>query len=218
MSIVAPSQRRLVWPVAIALTCSMLVALLLYLPTRTPTVEGPDSVAAPGVRQADWEVRVFPAGVAGGGKLTKATKDRVAAQRERVSTVIKDVYDALFLNPDRLKGVLARGFTRAAAAGAARAKIGLPAGAGEVHIKRRVARVGIHVRGVDRAAARVAVFGTAEVKGRPIRFEHVASLWLERSDGAWKVIGFDVVQGPQKARSPKKGDAATRSSMRGGKK
>ena len=55
MSIVAPSQRRLVWPVAIALTCSMVVALLLYLPSRTPTIGPSDtagSIAAPG--DLDW--------------------------------------------------------------------------------------------------------------------------------------------------------------------
>ena len=198
MSIVAPSQRRLVWPVAIALTCSMVVALLLYLPTRTtPTSDPVGSVAAPGVAQADWELKVFPAGVAGSKGLTKKVKARIAAQRTPLNALVTEVYDALFLEPGRAEAVIRDRFSRDAGR-ALGSKIGLPKGADDVQIKRRIARVGIHVQGATRAAARVTVTGLATVKNRKVRFEHSASLWLERSHRAWKVIGYDVIQGPKR--------------------
>ena len=201
MSFVAPSQRRLVWPVAIALTCSMLVALLLYLPSRTSTIgssDTPGSIAAPGVAQAAWEMKTFPAGGAGVRRLSKATKARLAAQREPLTALVTSVYDALFLEPARLNSVLRDHFTAAAARQALRAKLGLPASATKVEIKRRSARIGIHMQGASRAAASVLVAGHATVKARKIRFRHDATLWLERSHRTWKVIAFDVTQGPSR--------------------
>jgi hypothetical protein len=199
MSFVAPSQRRLVWPVAIALAATMLVALSLYLPTRTPSVDTSDPIAAPGVAQADWEVKVFPAGVAGTGKLTKSMKARIAAQREPLNALLREVYDSTFLAPSEMKAAIGRHFSKAAAAQALGSKIGLPRGAREVQIEQRSARVGIHVQGASRAAAHVKITGRATVDGRALRFEHDASLWLERAKTDWQVIGFDVVQGPKKA-------------------
>ena len=198
MSIVAPSQKRLVWPVAIALSCSMVVALLLYLPTRATidTSGGPATIAAPGVVQAAWDVKAFPAGGAGVDRLTKTDKKHIAAQREPLAALITHLYDALFLQPDRLEGVLRTSFTAPAAKRAASAKLGLPARASEVRTKRRVARVGIHMQGATRAAARVVVAGRAVVQGRAAKFKHEATLWLERNRKTWKVIAFDVIQGP----------------------
>ena len=199
MSIVAPSQKRLVWPVAIALTCSMVVALLLYLPSRAPTVapsDASDSIAAPGVVQVDWDMKTFPAGGAGVRAMSKASKARLTAQREPLVALITQVYDALFLEPARLDEVLRSGFTRPAAKQALAAELGMPRSATEVRIKRRVARVGIHMQGANRAAARVVVAGVATVKGRRAKFHHAATLWMERARKTWKVIAFDVTQGP----------------------
>ena len=199
MSIVAPSQRRLVWPVAIALTCSMAVALVLYLPSRTPTVDPSDTagtIAAPGVVQAAWDMKTFPAGGAGVRRMSKASKARLAAQREPITALITDVYDTLFLEPARASEVLRNGFTRPAAKQALAARFGMPRTATEVKIKRRVAQVGIHMQGANRAAARVVVAGRATIKGRRATFHHAATLWMERVRKTWKVIAFDVTQGP----------------------
>lgn len=199
MSFVAPSQRRLVWPVAIALSCSMVVALLLYLPSRTThlsTSETPGSIAAPGVTQPAWEMKTFPAGGAGVARLSKASKARIAAQRKPLAALITEVYDALFLEPAALRSVLRAHFIAPAARQALDHKLGLPAAASDVRIKRRVARVGIHMQGASRAAARIVVTGRAAIKGRRARFHHEATLWLERTRKTWKVMAFDVTQGP----------------------
>lgn len=203
MSIVAPSQRRLVWPVAIALTCSMVVALLLYLPTRTGSIGSSQSgtagsIAAPGVKQADWSLQTFPAGGAGVGKLTKADKARLGAQRAPLAALVTEVYDALFLEPAQVNRVLRARFAAPAARQALDSKLGMPSSATEVKIKRRDARVGIHMQGASRAAARVVVAGHALVKGRRVKFHHKAILWLERTRKTWKVIAFDVAQGPRR--------------------
>ena len=198
MSIVAPNQRRLVWPIAIALCLVMLIALLIYLPTRSPDIGVPGTIAAPGVTQADWDVNAFPAGGDGVGALSKKQTERYEAQREPLASLIRDVYDALFLSPAGAKRVLQHRFARDAARQALASKIGLPAGAKDVHITKRLARVGIHVQGATRAAARVAIAGTAMKNDRKARFEHTSVLWLERQKGTWKVIAFDVTQGPGK--------------------
>ena len=197
MSLVAQSQRRLVWPVAIALTCAMLVALLLYLPTRTPPVGSSGSIAAPGVTQAAWEIQTFPAGAAGAGRFSKADKERFRAQRVRVATLVEDVYDAFFLTPATRQRVVAEHFSKPAAARVTKAKLGVPTGVSGVQIKRREARIGIYADGANRAAARVVVAGIATAKGRKARFRHAATLWLERTGGSWQVIAFDVTQGPR---------------------
>ena len=197
MSIVAPSQRRLVWPVAIALTLAMLIALLLYLPNRAEIVT-PATIAAPGVTQADWDVNAFPAGGDGVGELSKKATERYKAQRAPLASLIHDVYDALFLSPAGTKRVIQHRFAADAARQALASKIGLPSGVEEVQITKRLARVGIHVQGATRAAARVAIAGTATKNGRKARFEHNSVLWLERDKGEWKVIAFDVTQGSGK--------------------
>lgn len=196
MSVVAPSQRRLVWPVSIALTALMVYALNLYLPTRSPVSSVPRTLAPPGVEQAQWQVKTFPAGGAGIGRIGNKAKARVKAQRQPLALLVQDVYDAMFLEPSRAEQVVRERFEAAAGSTALAKKIGLPASLEEVKITKRTAQVGISMAGAETAAARVKVVGTVKKDGRQTDFKHRSTLWLERSHKTWKIIGFDVSQGP----------------------
>jgi len=198
LSVVASSQRRLVWPVAVALTAAMVYALFLYLPTRTSsTTSVPRTLAPPGVAQADWEVRTFPAGGAGVGHMGAKAKAQVKAQREPLALLVRDVYDAMFLEPGRAKQVVRARFEAAAGSTALAKKIGLPPGLEEVQIKKRSARIGISVVGAKTAAASVKVSGTVMKDGHRTAFKHRSTLWLDKTKSTWKIIGFDVSQGPR---------------------
>ena len=197
MSIVASNQRRLVWPVAVALAAGMAYALFLYLPTRTPSTTPSRTVAAPGVHQADWDLTTFPAGGVGVGHLSHKAKARIKAQRDPLVALVTDVYDAMFLEPDRAEQVVHARFAPKAGASALSKRIGLPPGVADVKITKRLARIGIYVQGADTAAARVKVAGTATRDGKRSAFKHRSTLWLERSHHDWKIIGFDVSQGPR---------------------
>ncbi len=199
MSLVAPSQRRLAWPVAVALLAAAGLSLALYLPNRPqPTTAAPETVAAPGVVQAAWDVNSFPAGGKGVRHLSKKAKERLGKQREPLATLIKNVYDAMFLQPAALKQAIRANFAADAARRALDRHIGLPSGVEKVKLGRRTAKVGIHVQGASRAAASVVISGSAAKKDQKTRFRHRSTLWLERHGGKWKVIAFDVTQGPGK--------------------
>jgi hypothetical protein len=194
VSVVVPSPKRLVWPVAICLCLVTAGAVAIYLPSRETTIPDSPAIVDPALPQAKWEVRTFPAGGAGVGKLSKREKASVNAQRERLSIFVRDVFDALFLTPTELRPVLKQRFTAAAASSLLDSRIGLPDQTTKVQIKKRSARVGVHVDSARRAAARVAIAGTGMNRGRKVRFSHKATLWLERAKGTWRVIGFDVKQ------------------------
>ncbi|HWL65839.1 MAG TPA: hypothetical protein VNP73_07685 [Actinomycetota bacterium] len=198
MSFVVPSQRRLVWPLAVALAAAAVTGLALYLPTRShhvPTSPGAPAVVAATV--ADWELAIYPAGSAGLGGVSKKAKARVEAQRKPLATLIQDLYDALFLDPTKLEKAI--GIHLEKTAGAALIKdAGLPKGLDELEITTRKARVGISVAGADNAAAKVKITGVATRDGRRTGFKHESTLWLERSHKEWKVIAFDLKQGPKR--------------------
>ncbi len=199
MSVVAPNQRRLVWPISLALTAVSAIALVLYLPTRTTeTTQPTETVAAPGVIQPSWRIRAFPAGGMGVPHLPKKARARVRAQQQPLAALVEDVYDALFLQPGRLPAAVRGRFAAGAGSTLLARKVGLPRDATDVHIRRREARVGISVRGANQAAARVEIAGKAKSSGRPIKFLHESTLWLERVRGSWKVIAFDLRQGPRR--------------------
>jgi hypothetical protein len=195
VSVVIPTPKRLLWPIAICLGVLAAGAVALYLPTgETLTPPSSPAIVDPSLPQAKWEVKTYPAGGASIGKLSRREKASVKAQRERLSTLVKDVFDALFLAPSDVRAVLKERFTDAAARSLLSSKIGLPDETANVQIKKRSARVGVHVDSARRAAAKVTIAGKGTNRGRRVRFSHNATLWLEREKGAWKVIGFDVTQ------------------------
>jgi hypothetical protein len=129
------------------------------------------------------------------GRLTKADKAAFNNARPSVATLIEDVYDGIFLEPGTFKDVVAQTFTKAAASSLPR-ELGFPTGVTDVEILRRRANVGIEARGARHAAAEITVTATGVVGERSVRLLHDATLWLEREEGEWKVIGFEVTQRP----------------------
>jgi hypothetical protein len=72
-------------------------------------------------------------------------------------------------------------------------------GANEVQFKRRRAWIGVEGRNARSAVATVLLNVTGRLDDEE-RFwvQHHATLWLQRSKGSWKVIGFDITQGPRR--------------------
>jgi hypothetical protein len=179
---------------AIAVTGAL---VLSKLPGRRVISEGngdATSIAAPEFTQPAWQIDAFPAGAA--GKITKNEKEMVAKQRGPLQDVVTSVYDSLFLQPAALEKAVKSSFAKGAAEEMMRTHAGLSPDASEVRIARRVARIGIEADGARLAAAKVKVVARAEVAGHEVEIKHSSILWLQRASGEWKVIGFEVDQGP----------------------
>jgi hypothetical protein len=113
-----------------------------------------------------------------------------------VKILVQEVYGSLFLKQEREDAALRRHFSRRAARAFMRTRSGMPAEASDTKTTRRTARVGIEVVRARRALARVIVHARGRLDGDVVRVVHRSRLWLERFHGRWRVIGFDVDQGP----------------------
>jgi hypothetical protein len=185
-------------PLMAGLLAAAIAALvwLSLLTTQDHTLTTvPESVAAPEVVQPDWRMDVSVEGRE--GRLSKADKTAFNNARPSVATLIEDVYDGIFLEPGTLKDVVAQTFTKAAAASLPK-DLGFPAGVSNVEILRRRANVGIEARGARHAAAEITVAAEGIVNEKSVRLLHDATLWLEREEGEWNVIAFEVTQRPLK--------------------
>jgi len=187
---------------SIALAVVAVVAFVLIAtggddsaPSRpgTPPTEEPSP--PPAIEQAPWRIETVRAG--GGGGLTQADTRRLRSRKPELRALVTDLYDALFLQPERRARALRVHLApRARRAFAALERVGAPAKAVQLRTLRRRARIGIDTHSTRRAAASVTLRLTGRVGGRRFRTEHVATLWLERSQGRWRVIAFDVRQRP----------------------
>jgi hypothetical protein len=199
VSAIAEGLKRQRMPLMAALLTLAIAALvwlsLVTTQDHTTTTTNADSVAAPEVVQPDWNMDVSVEGRQ--GKLTKADKAAFNRARPEIATLIEDVYDGIFLEPGTLRDVIGQTFTKAAAASLPK-ELGFPSGVSNVEIIRRRAHVGIQARGSRHAAAELTVVAKGAIDERAIKLRHDAILWLELDSGEWKVIGFDVKQGPLK--------------------
>lgn len=153
-------------------------------------------VAAPAVEQAPWKMEYSAEGRF--GKLTKAQRDSYANQKANVAALITGIYDAIYLEPARLAQVIESSFSGDAARSLKAKGLSFPSGATEVKTTRRRARIALDAQKANLAVGRVTVYATAAVDERTVDIEHRSTLWLELADGDWKVIAFDVEQGPAK--------------------
>ena len=198
MSVIADGLKRQRLPL-MAILAAIVMAGLVWLSlveTRTPSTSTGGSVAAPGVRQPDWKIDVSVEGRL--GKLTAADKAAFNKARPMVVTLVEDLYDSIFLNTASLDELVRTTFTRGAAASLKETKLGLPADAVDVEIIRRAADIGLEASGSRHAAAEVTVIAKGAVDGTPVKVRHASTLWLERQGPDWKVIAFEVTQGPLK--------------------
>jgi hypothetical protein len=151
-------------------------------------------VAAPAIEQAQWKIEYAAEGRF--GKLTKTQRESYANQKENVAALITGIYDAIYIEPAQLAKVIESSFSSDAARSLKAEGLSFPSGATEVKTTRRNARISLDAQKANFAVGRVTVHAAATVGKRTINIEHRSTLWLELADGDWKVIAFDVEQGP----------------------
>ncbi|MDQ4057511.1 MAG: hypothetical protein M3124_00125 [Actinomycetota bacterium] len=163
----------------------------------TGTDPGPSaSVGDPKVKQADWKIGVKRAGKP--GKLSKRQRKMFIKQRKALRSVTRDVYDTMFLSPEKLGGTMRKVFTPKARVALKRSGAGLPKRAKDIRIRRRLARIAIDASGSRRATMKVRVVATGTAKGKKFTLEHNSALYLSRDGGRWEAFAFTVDQGPYK--------------------
>lgn len=220
MSIVAPDHKKpwilIAAAIGLALALGAMVALVDLPGKRLLSLGGRgsgDVAAIPGLPQATWEMRVHASGV--DGVLTRAQKKALERQRPKLRSLVKKVYDSLFVHPNRLQATLKKNFSEPAAVALRRAGPGATT-AGRVSTTLRRARIGIQAAGGARmAVASVTVRALADGDGRPV--VHRSALWLERARGDWKVVAFDVRQAPLSERTGSDGKAGRKHKKATGK-
>lgn len=200
MSTVAPSP-RLGWrllPAVLAAAAAVIAGSVLIATLRDhPTLLTRGEVtqpAPPPITAAPWKTEMYAVGASGG--LSKAERKSFDRQRTQLRPVVRNVAGAIGLETGRLKPWLRALMTPAAARALAEIKHGIPADASEVEITRRKARVGLQAPGFGTAAARVEIETKALLKDKSVGWRDSIVLWLERADGDWRVIAFDLDRKP----------------------
>lgn len=196
MSIVAARRRPWLVPASIGLVVALVASgalLLLSRHAQTNTATHPFTVA-PASEQAPWKVKTVPAGAL--EKLGKPTKALVTKQGTDVERLVRNVYDAELMTPQALPKVIGNSFTPRAATSFEHARLGVPKGASDVRSTRREARIGIDAAGARSASADVTLAVTGHLEGHKVRLVQRSTLWLQRLEGHWRVVGYDVSQGP----------------------
>lgn len=160
-------------------------------PRPTPADSPADPPRTPTLAQADWKVTLTRAGA--GGRLPKQARERLKAQRPRLTSVVRSASDAMFLEKDKAPSYYFYGPAHGAFR---RSGAGVPRGASDVRTLRRTARIAIQGTTARRAAAAVTVVARGSVGKRDFRLHHHSQLWLERTKKGWKVIAFDIEQRP----------------------
>jgi hypothetical protein len=201
MAVIAPADRRLWVPLAAGavmvaiVTAAALTGASHHGPGRSGSTDG-GAVGVPALEQADWKISVRPAGVI--GKLPKSDKKKLDKQRHALRGLVRDVYGALFLNPERVDNVLAARFSKTSEVAFKRADAGIPKQMTNVSTKKRRASISVQASGSKRAVASITVVATGVLVDREVKISHSARLWLERTGKHWKIIAFDVDQRPVK--------------------
>ena len=217
MSIVAP-RRTWLLPAglgACALVVAASVALLLLWRHPQGATGGQPFSAAPAAEQAPWRVKSFAAGAL--GKIAGDAKATAERQLSDVEKLVRGVYDAELMNPRDLPKVVEKSFTQSAAASFERARLGVPKGATDVTSTKRAARIGVNVAGARSASAEVTISVVGRLKGETLRLDQRSTLWMQRLDGRWKVVGYDVAQGPPEAAAGKAGKSGRGNGKAAGK-
>lgn len=178
---------------AIALVLAVATTITVVDIPSKQLISGRDSAleAVPALPQAAWKIRVHASGV--GAKVSPAAKKSLDRQGPRLRSLVKKVYDSLFVHPNRLPGTLRQNFSGSAAAAFRRAGAGASE-AGRASTTLRRARIGIEAERARAAVAAVTVRAVGDNAGAaPVL--HRSTLWLERARTGWKVVAFDVRQG-----------------------
>ena len=162
-------------------------------PRLSPTSSG--SPTPPPIHQAKWRVHVFPSGLRNlaGRKQKKTAKQHGM----RAARGIKDVYNAVFLEPSSIARSVRRHFERGAARAFLRAKTRLPRRMTRTQITYRSMHIGVDARFPKQAVATVKIFSRGIRDSQRVKLKHESTLWLERVHRGWKVLAFRARQGPR---------------------
>lgn len=199
MSSIAPST-RLAWrllPAVIAAAAAVIAASLVIGALRAHPIvvtEGSRTTgaAAPGASVADavvWRTDAYPVGAS--GKLSKMEATRFKHQKDRVRATVRDLADAITIDPGRLPRVARRVMTASSAASLLQQAPGIPKGAEEVTALERGGRIGIQAPRFSAAAAELHVVMKATIGDRVVKWRDAYRFWLQRSNGVWRVMAFD---------------------------
>lgn len=151
---------------------------------------GGQAVGADVAVAAVWHTDAFPVGVS--GELTKTQSARFINQKDRVRATVRDLSDALVVDPSRLERAAERVMTPAAKASLLKLAPGLPKGAESTTVMKRTGRIGIQAPAFVAAAARTKIVMQTTIDGRIVSWRDDFTFWLQRSKGEWRVIAFDI--------------------------
>ena len=163
----------------------------------------PGSIGDPEVRQAKWK---FTVKRASGKKLSNKEKAALRRQRKKLKTMTQDIFDALFLSPEKRDKALRTNFTVKARKSFQRSGAGVPKGADDVRIRRRSAWIVMDE--TARATMSVRVIARGQAKESPFATMNRSVLYVARVKGDWKVFGYEVDQHPIKKKATGKSDRA----------
>ena len=183
-----------------AVAAALVATSLLFAGCReseSPRSSSPEpsprpAAPVPAIAQAKWKIKTRA--VARVGKLSKKQKRRLKVQRPRVKRLVREAYDALFLEPDSMEPIISRRFSRGAGRALLASRAGFRPGAERVKTLTRRANIGIQAHTASAAAARIFVRARAKGSNGPVRLRHRATMWMQRAGDGWHVIGFEVDQ------------------------
>jgi hypothetical protein len=155
----------------------------------------PGTIGDPEIRQAKWR---FTVKRAPGKKLSKNQRESLPVQRKKLKTMAQDIFDTMFLSPERRSEAFKANFTAKARRSYQRTGAGVPKGADDIRIRRRSAWIVIDQ--TVRATMNVKVVARGQAEKGPFATEHRSLLYVARERGGWKVFGYEVDQGPFKKR------------------
>ncbi|MGH2773879.1 MAG: hypothetical protein ACRDJT_00405 [Actinomycetota bacterium] len=184
------------------------------------TSRGPSSgsIGNPEIRQASWK---FTFQKAPGKRLTNKQRASLSTQRSKLKTMTQDLFDAMFLSPEKQGKALKANFTPKARLSYQRASTGVPKGADDVRVRWRSAKITID--GNVRATMDVKVKARGQANAGAFAVEHHSVLYVARERDGWKVFGFRVDQKPIKKNKDsdkddsKKDEQKSKSSKKGAK-
>lgn len=178
----------------------------------------PGSIGDPESRQAQWQ---FTVQRGPGKKFSKKQRNYFVKQRMKLKAMTHEVFDAMFLSPEKQAAALRANFTTGARKSYQRAGAGVPRKAEDVRVRWRSAR--IMIEGNVRATMDVKVRARGETDQGVFATEHHSVLYLARGKDGWKVFGFKVDQKPIKKNKAsdkddtKKDEPRSKSSKKGAK-
>jgi hypothetical protein len=194
MSSIAPTP-RLGWrllPAVVTAAVAVIAASLVIATLRDHPVElnlsnpfTQEAAAAPAV----WHAHAYAVGTP---HLSKKEKVRFQAESQSVRRGVRNLADALALDPTKVSAVAERLLTKDAAHSLVKAAPGIPKNAEAITAMKRTGRIAIQAPHFAAASAEVKIIMSASFEGRAIRWRNDYTFWLQRNDGKWRVIAFDL--------------------------